>query len=141
MAIDCGIVVVIHTSKYTDLTGLITKQGFGTSVKTGYCDFWMNNGVDQPDCMDKQETIKNATIQLKQGKITDAGLELIELANCRHTIAMSYYISQVKGDCFFVGEAGATLRPQVMAIPPYDTCNSTLDVDYQVNTTTHSFCL
>ena len=138
---DCGLVISIHTSQFDKITSLIGKEGLGTKVKSGHCDFWLNDGMDQPNC-------NNQTSLLQQ---------LIPKESCHHARAMLYYISQIKKECNFDAEEAkcgsakpcedvypdqqSSLSPHRMNMTPDDSCSSAMNVDYHANTTgTAPFC-
>lgn len=146
-ATDCGVVTSIHTSQYNYVTSLIGKEGLGTKVKSGHCDFWMNDGMDQPNCT-------NSTNFLSQ---------MIPKDSCHHARAMRYYISQIKKDCKFEGNRGecgsakvcrmspsspstsssspSLDQPPQMTLSPDDSCLSSMNVDYSIRTTgSQPFC-
>lgn len=153
---DCGIVTAIHTSQFEGIGSLIDNEGLGTKGKVGHCDFWANDGKDQPKC--------SSSIFSK---------------SCSHARGMDYFLSEVKKVCHFEGheaECGAGENCQrykrasllsgrkeeavpeafqpiggwrragdhmdksgkrlqtKMRIPPDDSCTSDYDMDYQFDT-------
>ena len=160
---DCGVVTSVHTSQFENLGSLIDNEGLGTSEKVGHCDFWANEGLDQPKC-------KSSLF----GK------------SCSHARGMEYFLSQVSHVCNFTGheaecgggeECTRTRRRRRVAVPwhrsgphvhaphggwrhptnesqlhgrkiltrmpvsPDDSCTSDYDMDYQFDTKANApFC-
>lgn len=147
---DCGLVTSIHTSQFEGLGTLISNEGLGTKEKTGQCDFWANDGQDQPKCSSN-----------------------IFTKSCSHARGLDYFLSQVSKKCNFIGheaECGAgedcvrvnngtsksekeAFQPTggwrrsdgrmgpdgkklltKMPIPPDDLCTPDYDMDYQFDT-------
>ena len=142
-ASDCGTVTVLHTSQYVDIFG------FGTKFKTGHCDFWMNQALEQPDCTDNP-SFGSIMRGLLSGKVGELGQTLESAVGCAHVRAMKYYLSQVTGDCNFVGRQvtrcgeGKTCSPlsplisldsAIMSLPPDDLCKHNSTSDFVVETT------
>jgi hypothetical protein len=152
---DCGVVVSIHTSIFNGILSLVT-QGFGTSRKVGHCDFWMEDAAENDKDCDQLDILGDATRKLLKGSIVEAGDTLSDLLTCRHSLAMRWYLNQIRSKCMFIGweascsgnepcireeiKAG-TVKPHltgylpspiVMVIPPDDHCSSRYQVDYSV---------
>ena len=141
---DCGIVTAIHTSQYNTITSLIGKEGLGTKVKTGHCDFWLNDGMDQPNCTTETNFFR----------------QLMPKKSCHHARAIYYYVSQIKKACNFEGKeakcgsaqvcklspergtsSSSLSHPPQMIMSPDDSCSSAMNVDYHAKTTgIHPFC-
>ena len=77
---DCQLVTSIHTSQFKGIRSLIDNEGLGTTEKVGHCDFWANDGKDQPKCQSNLLT-----------------------KSCSHARGMDYFLSQVRKRCNFIG--------------------------------------
>lgn len=142
---DCGLVTSIHSSQFsTDVFG------FGTKYKTGHCDFWVNDGLQQPHCganPSTSELVRN----MKNLKMNKLSQDIENLVGCGHVRAMKYYISQLEGKCNFYGEQGVCgngkeclsyRSGRTMSMSPDDRCAPNLNVDFRVQTSGNlPFCL
>ncbi|KAI1290822.1 Inactive pancreatic lipase-related protein 1 [Halotydeus destructor] len=142
---DCGVVTSLHTSQFNDF------QGFGTQFKSGHCDFWLNDGLPQPECGSNPVTadIIKSALSLQVDKMT-GGIE--NLVGCSHVRAMRYYLSQLNGACNYQGvralcggnQACLTFRSDassLMTMTPDDRCTPFSDVDFKISTTGyHPYC-
>lgn len=144
---DCGLVTAVHSSQFVEMLG------FGTKYKTGHCDFWMNEALNQPDCT-SNPSFSGLMRDLFYGNIGQIGLTLEQSVGCAHLRSMKYYISQVNGSCNFVGRkvkkcglgkpcvhSVKDLKGTFMPLPPDDLCKSGDELDFVVETTgSDPFC-
>lgn len=145
---DCGLVTAIHSSQFVEMLG------FGTKYKTGHCDFWMNEALNQPECA-SNPSFSGLMRDLFYGNIGQIGLTLEHTVGCAHLRSMKYYISQVNGSCNFVGrrvrrcglgkpcvQSANDLNSDVfMPLPPDDLCKIGSEADFIVETTgSDPFC-
>ena len=98
---DCRLVTAMHTSQFESLGSLAFGQGFGTQEKTGSCDYWVNDGMDQPNC--DNATLSGLSKKLFSGMFGKFTQDLEWAWECSHYRAVYYYLSQVRRDCNFIG--------------------------------------
>jgi len=90
---SCEMVQVIH-SNAAQLSLIPILSGLGTKYKSGKCDYWLNCGRIQKQCMlgvlDMQAFLK--------GQLT--GYKKIAGIECAHFLAGQVYASQLANKCF-----------------------------------------
>ena len=148
---DCGVVIGVHTSRFTSYPGLLVGK-VGATYKIGHCDFYVNDANLQPNCFNA--SILNYINNLVTGKIGKFDYDLELLAFCSHQRAELLFRSQVNKFCDFHGwrvhkcqsEQGCQVlapsmipaddpAPYLMRFPPFDGCTSDMRADYQISTT------
>ena len=101
---DCTLVTVMHTSAFKNAGSLMFGQGFGTTIKSGHCDYWVNDGMDQPKC--DNGTLPKLQKKLFSGMFGKFTQDLEWAWECSHYRAVYYYLSQARRDCNFIGREG-----------------------------------
>jgi len=135
---DCGLVTSIHATQYTNPIAILTEHRWGTSVKTGDCDFWIkHDAIDKSSC-NILGFVGNATVSLFKGDIEKFRENVMQIGSCRHLIGMELYMRHVSGMINLEGVLVKDIEnedeslPETMFAPPDDSCSPSMNVDYKI---------
>jgi hypothetical protein len=153
---DCKVVTVIHSSQFVEMLG------FGTRFKSGHCDFWMNDGRQQPECS-KNPPFHQIVRDTFYGNLGSVGSTLENAVGCSHVRAMRYYLHALQRKCNFTGlvskgcglgkkcvvesflgksKVDDKMIPKTMPLSPDDSCQPGMNVDFWAETSgSEPFCL
>lgn len=101
---DFDVVQVLHSNaQFNNL--LVVVSGFGSSAKSGKCDFWLNGGFQQPGCetIGIQKLLEMSKNVATKNFANDVIQSQLEVAYCAHERSGEVYSSMLRGFCNFTG--------------------------------------
>lgn len=146
---SCELVNIIHSSSSTYPTNLNSfVQESGNFYKSGHCDWWINCGHIQPDCMDFTQNQIATAVGFAPVPEGDLMNPINNLFVCSHHAAIGVWLTSLRRCnfrgllCLDCGRNGKTFicESDSRTNASFLQCNNKQNVNYYVKTTPFPYC-